>query len=187
MNLEKVLNEKLEIKSEIEKLNDSFREYLPLVFNKEFLSKLDRVFKEPIIVENFKEKSNIMALTTQDNKIYVNLKNFKDLDTDRSMMYIIHELFHVLQNTPQFPEVRTINRILREKTLSKIDKKNINRFLTGKHQNIHSDYNNEFLSYCSNASFDWSIFPSLKDEYKKVLKNSGIFNFSSSWWKERFS
>lgn len=185
MKLESVINERVEIKSEIEKLNTNFRNYLELVFNKEFISKLDRVFKKPIIVENFKEKSNIMALTVED-KLFVNMKNFKELETDRAMVYIIHEFFHVLQNVPQFPEIKTINRILGDKTMKYVNKKDISRFLTGKQQNIHSNYKNEFLSYCSNNAFDWTLCPKLKEEYKRILNQAGVFNFSSDWWKERF-
>jgi hypothetical protein len=58
--------------------------------------------------------------------------------------------------------------------------------LTGKSQNIYSNYKDEFLSYCSNFAFDWSLAPSLKNEYYSILSNSGIFNMKSEWWLKRF-
>lgn len=185
MKYTSILNEELEIDSEIESLNKNFRKYIEQVFSPTFLNKIDRVFKSPLIIRQFKEKSNVMAVTV-GNQISVNTKMFKELSTDRGMVYIIHELFHVLQNMSQFNEVRTVNRILMKKTMNKIDKTNINSFLTGKEQNIHSDYKDEFLSYCSNFAFNWSLAPELKQEYYDTLKNSGLFNIESKWWSKRF-
>jgi hypothetical protein len=181
-----VIKEELNISSDIEIINKYFREYIEQVFNSVFLKKLDRVFKKPLLVQSFKQNSNVMALTSPDNVISVNTKMFLDLDRDKAMVYIIHELFHVLQNMSQFPEVRTVNRMLRNKTLKKIPEKKINEFLTGKEQDIHSNYNDEFLSYCSNAAFKWELSKELKEEYYNVLKQSGIFNLNSKWWKKRF-
>jgi len=177
--------EKLKIESEIEKLNKNFRKYIEQVFSPVFLNKLDRVFKEPLIIEDFKEKSNVMAITI-GSQISVNTKMFNELTTDRAMVYIIHELFHVLQNKPQFNNIRRINKMLGMATMSKINEANINKFLTGKSQNIYSNYKDEFLSYCSNFAFDWSLAPSLKNEYYSILSNSGIFNMKSEWWLKRF-
>lgn len=180
-----VINEELEIDSEIDSLNKNFRKYIEQVFSSIFIKKIDRVFKNPLIIREFKEKSNVMAVT-QNQQISVNVKMFNELSVDRAMVYIIHELFHVLQNMPQFKEVRTVNRILMKKTMNKISSQNINEFLTGKPQNIHSDYKDEFLSYCSNFAFNWKLSPSLKQEYYDILNNSGLFNMESNWWKKRF-
>ena len=185
MNYEKILEE-LEINSEIEKINKNFRKYIEQVFSPIYLKKIDRVFKKPLIVDTFKQNTNVMALTSPDNTISINMKMFKELPTEKAMVYIIHELFHVLQNLSQFEEMRTVNKILMEKTLKKIPRTSMNKFLTGKEQDIHSNYKDEFLSYCSNAAFDWSIAPDLKKEYYITLKNSGIFNISSKWWSKRF-
>lgn len=180
-----VLDEELEIDSEIESLNKNFRKYIEQVFSPTFLNKIDRVFKEPLIIRQFKEKSNVMAVTV-GSQISVNTKMFQELSTDRGMVYIIHELFHVLQNLSQFNEVRTVNRILMKKTMNKVNEANINSFLTGKEQNIHSNYKDEFLSYCSNFAFNWKFAPELKQEYYETLKNSGLFNMESKWWSKRF-
>lgn len=185
MKYEQILEE-LKINSDIEKINRNFRKYIEQVFSSVFLKKLDRVFKEPLLVETFKQDSNVMALTAPDNTISVNVKMFKELPTERAMVYIIHELFHVLQNMPQFKEMKEINRLLGEKTLKRIPKQAINKFLTGKEQDIHSNYKDEFLSYCSNAAFDWNMAEDLKREYYNTLKNSGLFNITSEWWSKRF-
>ena len=162
--------EELEIDSEINKINRNFRKYIEQVFSPIFLKKIDRVFKKPLIVENFKENTNVMALTSPDNVISVNTKMFLSLPTERAMVYIIHELFHVLQNMSQFPEIKKVNKLLGIKTLKKIPKQKIN----------------EFLSYCSNAAFKWDMAKELKAEYLNILKLSGIFNLNSEWWSKRF-
>ena len=180
-----IINEELKIDSEIDSLNTNFRKYIEQVFSSTFIKKIDRVFKNPIIIREFKEKSNVMAIT-QNQQISVNVKMFNELSVDRAMVYIIHELFHVLQNMSQFKEVRTVNKILMKKTMNKISSQNINEFLTGKPQNIHSDYKDEFLSYCSNFAFNWNLSPSLKQEYYDTLNNSGLFNMESNWWQKRF-
>ena len=112
--------EELEIDSEINKINRNFRKYIEQVFSPIFLKKIDRVFKKPLIIENFKENTNVMALTSPDNVISVNTKMFLSLPTERAMVYIIHELFHVLQNMSQFPEIKKVNKLLGIKTLKKI-------------------------------------------------------------------
>ena len=178
--------EELEIDSEINKINRNFRKYIEQVFSPIFLKKIDRVFKKPLIVENFKENTNVMALTSPDNVISVNTKMFLSLPTERAMVYIIHELFHVLQNMSQFPEVKKVNKLLGIKTLKRIPRQKVNEFLTGKSQDIHSDYKDEFLSYCSNAAFKWDMAKELKAEYLNILKLSGIFNLDSEWGSKRF-
>lgn len=184
MKYTEVINEELKIDSEIDKLNRNFRRYIEQVFSPIFLKKIDRVFKAPLIIRNFKEQSNVMAVTI-GKQISVNTKMFNELPIDRAMVYIVHELFHVLQNLPQFEEVRTVNRELRAKTMAKIDTANINRFLTGQQQNIHSNYKDEFLSYCSNFAFDWSLAKELKLTYYQILSNSGLFNMKSPWWSSK--
>ena len=88
--------EDLHITSDIEKINKNFRKYIEQVFSEIFLKKIDRVFKTPILVEGFKQSTNVMALTSADNKIFVNTKMFNSLPTENAMIYIIHELFHAM-------------------------------------------------------------------------------------------
>ena len=181
-----MIYEEIEINSEIDSLNDNFRKYLEQVFSPIFIKKMDRVFKAPIRIKNFKEKTNIMALTFPDGEVFINTGLIKDLPNDRKMIYIMHELFHVLQKKPQFKELRRLNDLLGIRTLKFISKKNINEFLTGKKQDIHSNYKEEFLSYCANFAFKWEMAPELKKIYYDTLYNTGIFNMGSKWWKERF-
>ena len=101
-------------------------------------------------------------------------------------MYIIHEFFHVLQNMEQFKEIKTVNRMLGNITKKYISSNKINLFLTGKEQNIHSDANEEFLSYCSNFAFKFDLAPNLKKEYYRILDQSGLFNMESEFWSKRF-
>ena len=54
-----MLFEELKVKSDIEEVNTNFRKYLSKVFNTVFIKKLDRVFKEPLVVETFKKNNNV--------------------------------------------------------------------------------------------------------------------------------
>ena len=182
MELEKLLNESLNIDDD---LNKKFRKCIEQVFSPIYLKKIDRVFKSPIQIKRFDKKTNIMAMTINNN-IFINSEMFDTLDDNRKMVYLIHELFHVLQKKSQFKDLVVLNSLLKARTLKYINEKDINEFLTGKKQNIHSNYKEEFLSYCSNFAFNWSLAPELKNEYFDILKKSGCFNMSSKWWEDRF-
>ena len=186
MNYTEIINENIKIDSDLDSLNKKFRNYLEQVFSPIFVKKIDRVFKKPLQIENFKEKTNVMAITDPEGKIYINLDMIKSLPDDRKMVYIIHELFHVLQKKPQFRELVQLNNLLGTRTLKFINEKDINEFLTGKKQDIHSNYKEEFLSYCSNFAFKWNLAPELKKIYFDTLSETGLFNLNSKWWKERF-
>lgn len=179
------LIEELEIQTNEDRLNENFRKYLVQVFSPIYVKKIDRVFKTPLKIEEFNKSDNVMAFT-QGNQISISKKVLDELPTEKAMVYIFHEFLHVLQNLKSFAEVKKLNDLLRTKTMKKISVDKINQFLTGKEQNIHSDYKDEFLTYCSNGAFDWSICPELKQTYYETLKNSGIFNMESDWWKYRF-
>lgn len=185
MNYDDVVREELKIESGIESFNRKFQKCIEDIFSPMFVKKMDRVFKEPLQIKEFEKKTNVMAMTI-NGEIFVNLKLFDELADKRKMVYIVHELFHVLQSKPQFKEVSSLNRLLGIRTMKKIDRKDINEFLTGKRQNIHSSYEDEFLTYCSNFAFKWNMAPELKETYRKTLADSGIFNQNGTWWKERF-
>ena len=187
MNFEDtVFTEDLRISSGEEALDKMFRTYLVQVFSPNFVKKIDRVFVVPLVLRDFRERSNVMAYT-QGTKIYVNKPLFLSTPKDKAMNYIMHELLHVLSNTGKFPELVTVNKQLANIVAKAVDKDKISLFFTGKQQNIHSDWRGEAINYLCNNSIDWSAaVVGTKEAYKETLEESGLFNMTSPFWKKRF-
>lgn len=187
MNFESVyLKEELKLNSGNDRLNILFRDYLSKIFSPLYLKKIDKIIKDSLVLKEFKENNNVMAYTI-GTKIFVNKEKFLSLPIDRAMVYIIHELFHVLDNMKSFKEISFINQKLSAAAEKYIQKKDMSTFLTGKQQDIHSNYKDEFLSYMSNNVFNWNLAPELKEEFKKIIVKSNIFNINSDWWKKRLN
>lgn len=184
MNFDDLVYEELFIDSGDVSTDKRYVKLLGLVFNEMYLKKINRVFKDGIKIKKINRDNNIMAVTV-GTQISVNSKNYDELSAVRANVYLIHETFHVLQNMPQFKELATINDKLCKKANQMIPREKMSAFLTGKTQDIHSDYTKEFLSYFSNNVFKWEICPSLKKEFSEIIKSAGIFNTDSSWWKKR--
>ena len=184
MNFDDLVYEELFIDSGDVSTDKRYVKLLGLVFNEMYLKKINRVFKNGIKIKKINRDNNIMAITV-GTQISVNSKNYDELSAVRANVYLIHETFHVLQNMPQFKELATINDKLCKKANQMIPREKMSAFLTGKTQDIHSDYTKEFLSYFSNNVFKWEICPALKKEFSEIIKNAGIFNTDSSWWKKR--
>ena len=184
MNFDDLVYEELFIDSGDVSTDKRYVKLLGLVFNEMYLKKINRVFKDGIKIKKINRDNNIMAITV-GTQISVNSKNYDELSAVRANVYLIHETFHVLQNMPQFKELATINDKLCKKANQMIPSEKMSAFLTGKTQDIHSDYTKEFLSYFSNNVFKWEICPALKKEFSEIIKSAGIFNTDSSWWKKR--
>ena len=96
----------------------------------------------------------------------------------------------------QFPEVRTVNQNLMKRTMKRIPENNINKFLTGKKQDIHSNYKEEFtalynsgLSHLVKDEFDrvfLSIHQGEYDDYKTFFHAGGIYNIFYLWMRNGF-
>ena len=184
MNFDDLVYEELFIDSGDVSTDKRYVKLLGLVFNEMYLKKINRVFKDGIKIKKINRDNNIMAITV-GTQISVNSKNYDELSAVRANVYLIHETFHVLQNMSQFKELATINDKLCKKSNQMIPREKMSAFLTGKTQDIHSDYTKEFLSYFSNNVFKWEICPALKKEFSEIIKSAGIFNTDSSWWKKR--
>lgn len=187
MNFEDIVfTEDLRISSGEKALDKMFRTYLIQVFSPNFVKKIDRVFTIPLVLRDFRERSNVMAYT-QGTKIYVNKPLFFSTPKDKAMNYIMHELIHVLSNTGKFPELVNVNKQLANIVAKAVDKDKISLFFTGKQQNIHSDWRGEAINYLCNNSIDWSAAViGTKEVYKETLEESGLFDMTSPFWKKRF-
>lgn len=183
-----VFNEELRVDSGEKALDNLFRRYMGQVFSPLFLKKIDRFFDTTLVLKDFKQQSNVMCYT-QGTKIYLNRPLFDATPKDKAMNYILHELFHVLNNTGKFPELAAVNKNLLNIVLRGVNRGKEAEFLSGKAQNIHSDWRGEVINYLCNNSINWDVAiapKETKEAYKEILEESGLFNMKSTWWKQRF-
>lgn len=187
MNFEDIVfTEDLRISSGEEALDNLFNKYMALIFSPLFLKKINRLFDRTLVFKDFKQKNNVMCYT-QGTKIYINRPLFASVEKDKAMDYIMHELFHVLSNTGLFPELNVVSGRLLNIVSKGVEKENIAEFLTGKKQNIHSDWRGELINYLCNNSFKWELaMKEVKEAYRETLEESGLFNMKSVWWQKRF-
>lgn len=187
MNFEDIVfTEDLRISSGEKALDNLFNKYMALIFSPLFLKKINRLFDRTLVFKDFKQKNNVMCYT-QGTKIYINRPLFASVEKDKAMDYIMHELFHVLSNTGLFPELNVVSGRLLNIVSKGVEKENIAEFLTGKKQNIHSDWRGELINYLCNNSFKWELaMKEVKEAYRETLEESGLFNMKSVWWQKRF-
>lgn len=183
-----VFNEELRVDSGEKALDNLFRRSMGQVFSPLFLKKIDRFFNTTLVLKDFRQRSNVMCYT-QGTKIYLNRPLFDATPKDKAMNYILHELFHVLNNTGKFPELTAVNKALLNIVSRGVDKGKEAEFLSGKQQNIHSDWRGEVINYLCNNSIKWDVAidpKATREAYRETLEESGIFNMNSTWWKRRF-
>src|SRR5574344_1744 len=184
---EVALKEELEIRTKNEAVNELFINILPEVFSPSYLKKLNRVFKDPIVASEFGDNSTVVAYT-QNGKIYVNAKQFYSMDPERAIIYVLHEMFHMLQKMQQFKGLKYVNSQLMSCAMKYLHRWEYSKFLTGKTQNLHSDYKEEFLTYLMNNSEQIKMLPKEgRLYYYEILKESGCFNLSSAFWRKRLA
>ena len=182
---EAYLNEELKFNTKNEALNKLFRSRLPAVYSSAYLKKIDDVFDRNIKIKEFEKTSNIMAYT-KGTEIYISDKIY-DIPNDQAVIYLLHELVHALSNTSKFNDLVQLNIKLSKLIEKSISKNNINKFLTGKDQDIHSNYKDEIVSYLMNNSLQWNMVDKkFIKEFIDIVFSSGIFNAKSSFWLKRF-
>lgn len=187
MTLEDALmTEELKISSGEKALDRAIRAYLPEVFSPSMVRKIDRVLSGRFALKSFKQKSNIMCYT-QGTSVYVNWPLFYSTRKDKAVNYIMHELIHVLINTGSFPELKNVQNELATIVYNSVPRGKEAEFLTGKNQNIHSDWRGEVLNYLCNNSIRWGLGElGTRLAYKETLEESGLFSMKSAWWRKRF-
>lgn len=181
-----LMTEELRVSSGEKALDKAIRACLPEIFSQAMVHRIDRILSGKLPLKGFRQKSNIMCYT-QGTSIYVNWPLFYSTRKDKAVNYIMHELMHVLMNTGSFPELKNVQSELATIVYNSIPRGKEAEFLTGKSQNIHSDWRGETLSYLCNNSIKWEMGElGTKLAYKETLEDSGLFNMKSAWWGKRF-
>lgn len=185
---EDLMSEAVLLNSKSAQINKLFDYSMRQIFSSGYYKKLDKLFRgNKIEVNEFKATNNMVAYTS-NGKLFVNAPVFYNKKRSDAIVYILHEMIHLISNKIGFGEIKRI-----ENELYNLVKRNLKKaysyseFLTGKKQPLHSDVKAECLSYIMNGSIDWEAAkPGTKEEYKEILKRSGIFKMSSPFWHKRF-
>lgn len=192
MELELIINE-VELETRDKQLNILFDNYLSQVFSSSFKKKIDETLKDRISFKEVVDKTKNVVAYTIGNTIFVNSPVFYSKNRNKGILFLLHEFIHILQNSKSFFIVNKFNDIKTvEEQLYSLIQKNLTKpystFLTGKNQSLHSSGKDEILTYQMNDSIDWSaVKEGTKEQYIKILKQSGLFNLNSKFWQKRFS
>jgi hypothetical protein len=191
MNLKThLLNEEL-LQTNDQELSRTFEVALKSLFSPSFYSKIEKVLKEKIQVLPFTHDENGAVAYNVNGKIYVNEREFGKLNTDRKVAYLLHEFIHVLQRKRTLGILSSFNEVVSlTNNLYKLISKNLtgslSKFLTGKEMDIGPLKSIEVLAYTMNAKLHFEFTKEgTKEQFIKILQDSGLFNLNSFFWKER--
>lgn len=176
-------------------LNIFFDDTLKKVFSPSYYNKIESTLQNKINLSYYNNPNDRAASFVKpgDNKhIYINKYFFDKYSREKKMEFLVHEFFHILQQSKSFLFQKKFKEIIDlDKTLEKIAipylKGSFTSFLTGQsNETIDSDC--EMLSYIvGNRSADWNrIDLRGKKLIQNTIENSGFFNTHSDYWKKVF-
>jgi hypothetical protein len=174
-------------------INKDFDLMLRNVFSPQFYKKIEQTLKKNVRVEYFSQDEDGAMAYSVNNKIFVSKKDFPKLNQDRKLAYLAHEFTHIIQRNKKFgmfstfPEFNKITQQLYyfvNKNLK--EGATLSQFLTGKNQDIGQLKQLEVIAYLMNSKLKWDLLvPNGKQQFIKILADSGLFNLRSFFWKER--
>jgi hypothetical protein len=176
------LGEEVLLNSKSAVINKYFHKTLKDILTPQFYYRVDKSISGRINVFEDDLNNNVVAYS-KSGQLFVNAPVFYTKPRQDALVYVLHELIHLLARKPQFFVIRSL-----EKKLWKLVKKNLvkpySEFLTGKKQPLHSIKSQEVLTYLMNKSLDFTaVKPHVKDEYIRLVRESGIFNLDSDYFK----
>ena len=188
MNYREYIEESVkEINPDLRKV---FNKALTEVFSQRYLMLITNKLKDYLIIKEVDyENENVVAYNV-GTKIFINRSQFWKYDEKKQVRYLLHEFIHILQRKrgfifSKFPEIRKLSKKLYV-IVEKHSSQPVSVFLTGKNQDLGPGRKWEVLSYFMNNSIDWrAISEQGKALLVSEIKNSGIFNTSTAFWKRR--
>lgn len=170
------------------KIEEYFNKALGEVFSPTYLTKVNDKIKNKIKVKERVSGNQSIVAWVVGTTIYVNRPVFERKSLVKKIRYLLHEFFHVLNNSKsffiisKFPEINTVSKQLWEIVIK--DAENVGLFLIGIKADKKKFNNQEALSYLMNNDINWNQLPaSSKAKFIKTLENSNLFNLKSSTWK----
>lgn len=170
-------------------LSKLFNKALQQIFTPSYLSQIASKIGDYLDIKEVEEDSSIVAYNV-GSRIFVNKNEFYNNSTNAQARYLLHEFIHVLQRKrgvflSRFKDIRKLTNNL-HKILKEHLKQPLSVFLTGKNQDLGSGGKWEIVSYFMNDSIEWgAIDDEGKTKIVSEIKNSGIFNTNSPFWKKR--
>lgn len=174
-----------------DKLQALFSYALTQVFSPSYVRKIEEVLSRSITVKEIvKNDENIVAYQS-GNVIYVNKPVFYTKASEQKVQYLIHEMMHLLQGSKKmffiqnFKELNVVSEKLYD-VVSKNLVKTLPMFLTSKNVKLPTSGREEVIPYLANNKTDWSaITPEARNEFIKIMNESGLFNMKSRFWIKR--
>lgn len=158
-------------------------------FSEVYQEKIETFFQNKKI--NIKEvPTGNFLMKTVGNTIFINMNEMKKRDNEQNVKYLLHEFIHILQGSKallfrnKFPELVELSKNL-EKIARKNLIKSLSEFFTSRKQNLMSTGPEEYVAYLMNGAMDFSALKDNGKEYKNAIIESGIFNTTSDFWKNR--
>lgn len=171
-------------------LEKVFNDALSQVFSPQYLSKIEDTLKKRIKVKEKINKNSDVVAWVQGTTIYVNKPEFYARPAKQRVKYLLHEFMHVLNNSKsffiinKFKEIKDLSNKLW--SITKKHAKDPGKFLADRSINKSLLNNQEALSYLMNDKINWKAISSTGEQlFKQALKESGIFNLSHEFWKNR--
>lgn len=193
MNLNKYLTE-VTLDGD-EELNGFFDNTLKQIFSSAYYNKIENTLDKIKLSYYNNPKDRAAAYIKEGNNkiIYINRYFFDKFNREKKMEFLVHEFFHILQQTKsfifekKFKEIIELDSKISNAVLPYLNG-SITSFLTGQVNHVVSKPDYEMLSYIiGNRSADWSkIGPKGKKIVQELIETSGIFNTSTDYWKKVF-
>lgn len=192
MTLEQYLKE-VEISGD-EGATRDFNIILRQVFSLNYVKRIEDTIKKRIKIIKKDLPKGAVAMHSFGNKIIIDPEQYNSLEPKRRMIYLLHEFFHVLQNTKsffiisKFKELEDLEKRI-EKNIRPYLIKPLEVFLSGKNIWLgkKSVLRKEIIPYLILGNIDWTA---IKQEGKQrlweTMRNSGVFNMSHPFWQKHF-
>jgi len=182
-----ILEIKLEGNPDLDRL---FNKIIKEVFSKGYIKKIEPSLGKGIkLKEGINKNPNVMAWVI-GTTIYINKEVFQSKSSQEQAATLMHEFFHVLNNSRsfllrnKFPEINKLSKSLWE--IVKKHTKEPGAFLTGGY--VPKQYLNyqESLSYVMTGKIKWNkISTEGKRLFVSEIKRSGIFALGTQFWSKR--
>lgn len=177
-----------------EDFNEFFNNALKEVFSSSYMNKIDTILKRIEIKPYSKASEKVVAYVNAGNNknIFVNRYYFDDLPKEKKIEFLLHEFFHILQQTKSFIFFRRFKDLIElderlEREIPRYLNAPMSEFLTGQ-KNRKISTRLEVLPYIiGTRTADWSCISKEGKKYiRDVLTSSGLFNINSNYFKNIF-
>lgn len=170
-------------------LRKVFNKALLQIFTPRYLNEIAGKIGKYLDIKEVEEKTDVVAYNV-GSRIFINKNEFYNNSVNAQARYLLHEFIHVLQRKggillSRFKDIRKLTNEL-HKILKEHLKQPLAVFLTGKNQDLGPGGKWEIISYFMNDSIEWgAVDDEGKTKVVSAIKNSGIFNTNSPFWKKR--